>query len=231
MPNNSEPTQGRYGLNPDWESVAHHEDWAAQNGKTGIPSVDAANKINSKLVTDSVASSFNRPFFEKFKENFEANTDQHNKIGLIFIDLNDFKIVNDEEGHNKGDEILRKMVAFLRQHFRRNDELIDLTDHNNKTHNSISRYGGDEFVIICHNNNNDKNFEDNLILKMQEIVKSLDAPVKFSYGVAVFNKDLDASLDDTINRADENMFSYKEKNKRRGWKRKIKTIIKILMNP
>lgn len=56
------------------------------------------------------------------------------KIALYFIDLNDFKIINDRYGHEAGDRILVGIAAQLRGCLRNSD--------------TISRFGGDEFIII-----------------------------------------------------------------------------------
>lgn len=56
-------------------------------------------------------------------------------LGLIFMDLDDFKEVNDSEGHQAGDEVLRTMGHVLRQHTRKGMDFP-------------CRYGGDEFAVI-----------------------------------------------------------------------------------
>lgn len=56
------------------------------------------------------------------------------KIALYFIDLNDFKLINDRYGHEAGDKILMGIASALRACLRNSD--------------TISRFGGDEFIII-----------------------------------------------------------------------------------
>lgn len=227
----SEP-RARKGLNKDWEKVTQHEngDHSIENGVDPIRIIAAAEAIHQRIIIDPVTECFNRSYLDKFKEqNFNQEL-SHNKIGFIFIDLNDFKIINDEAGHLAGDKILSELVVFLRQFFRKSDEIVKLIDDDNE--NDVVRFGGDEFVIICHNNNNDENFEDNLLLKIQEIINKPDKPVNFSCGVAVFDKNLDQDLDDTIKRADENMYSNKKEVKRKSnsFLKKIKKIIRIIFD-
>lgn len=64
----------------------------------------------------------------------ESAIAQNRKISVLFIDLSDFKKMNDKYGHAAGDEILKQFSAELKSYFREND--------------LVGRWGGDEFVVV-----------------------------------------------------------------------------------
>ena len=176
------------------------------------PVLAAANKLNQEItnnkqelekyrqdsLVDSLTGCYNRNFFEKYKsENFDPNRD-HNKIGLVFVDLNDLKKTNDSLGHEAGDKLIKDSANFLKSNFRKDDTVI--------------RLGGDEFVVICRNYQEDQNFEENLYFKVDES-RILKSPVSFAFGVAVFDEKRDKNLDDTSHRADKLMYEHKREMK------------------
>jgi diguanylate cyclase (GGDEF)-like protein/PAS domain S-box-containing protein len=65
----------------------------------------------------------------------EALADNPEEVVVMFVDLDGFKAVNDDFGHEAGDEVLRAVATRLREAVRPSDD--------------VARYGGDEFVIVC----------------------------------------------------------------------------------
>ena len=85
--------------------------------------------------SDAVTGIFNRlAFFEQLQYLLDLSARELNPIALAYIDLDDFKRVNDERGHDEGDRILRLVAQILRQSTRRTDV--------------VARLGGDEFVVL-----------------------------------------------------------------------------------
>ncbi len=86
---------------------------------------------------DSLTDLLNRREFERRLDEAILSAEKHAaQHALIYIDLDQFKIVNDTCGHRAGDELLKRMSAILRKYIRQSDVL--------------ARLGGDEFGILLH---------------------------------------------------------------------------------
>jgi diguanylate cyclase (GGDEF)-like protein len=157
-------------------------------------------------VRDSLTGLYNRQYFEDFvvkliKKELRENRD----FSVIFIDLDNFKPINDNYGHTKGDEILKKVAEFLKQTFRDYD--------------IIARLGGDEFVVVIENLSNKDRIE-----KVRKVFEEVfkDFNLSFSYGVAnlkeVYLEGLNEEeiLNFMLILADRRMYEEKMERKRRG---------------
>ncbi|MDU7338026.1 MAG: GGDEF domain-containing protein [Clostridium sp.] len=91
------------------------------------------NIQNDQLRTDYLTGLFNRRYLDHHLSVKVKSRDKHLLAGMM-IDLDSFKKINDVYGHDSGDQALRHVAKILRKTFRRRD--------------FISRYGGDEFVIV-----------------------------------------------------------------------------------
>ena len=91
--------------------------------------------LNHLANNDPLTNLFNRRRFREELEDWVAQMERHESGGaLLFIDLDNFKYINDTLGHQKGDEILINFACLLRARVRETD--------------IIARLGGDEFAII-----------------------------------------------------------------------------------
>lgn len=94
-------------------------------------------KLSSRAYIDPLTKIYNRSFLEHISSSdcslvFEDNTG----ISLIALDIDNFKEINDTQGHIKGDQVLKNISSIAKKHIRDNDYII--------------RWGGDEFIIILH---------------------------------------------------------------------------------
>ena len=103
--------------------------------------------LESQLGIDQLTGTNNRGVFESElerplkiirgeTEEHRATTERLKEVSLIFVDLDHFKQINDTYGHPAGDEVLRKVSAFLMDSVRETD--------------IVARVGGEEFVVLMH---------------------------------------------------------------------------------
>jgi len=90
------------------------------------------DKIRYMSFHDYLTGLYNRAFFEE--ELARLNVERNLPLSIVMGDVNGLKMVNDTYGHEKGDELLKKVAEILKQSFRKSD--------------IISRWGGDEFIIL-----------------------------------------------------------------------------------
>lgn len=122
------------------------------------------------------------------------------KVGLMFLDLDKFKSINDTLGHLAGDQLLQSVAERLTVCLRESDTLC--------------RQGGDEFLILLENINSAQDVE-RIAAKIMEAMSRphlLDkhvTTVTFSIGVAIYPDDAE-SAESLIKRADEAMYVAKQ---------------------
>lgn len=91
--------------------------------------------LRSLAFIDELTGVLNRRGFEYFLGEKKRETERFRKtFGILFIDIDDFKQINDTYGHKIGDKVLKMVAEVLKSNLRIND--------------IVARYGGDEFVVI-----------------------------------------------------------------------------------
>jgi len=130
-----------------------------------------------------------------------SEVDQY-PMGIVLIDVDDFKKINDTHGHLVGDQILAAVGRRLQDSVR---------------NSNVGRYGGDEFLIGlpgCDKETTEKRAEEIALRLMADPISTSDGEIKISvsYGTAV-NSD-PVSLDRLIGMADRALYRQKEAKKR-----------------
>ncbi len=142
-----------------------------------------------------------RLFFDRLSHTLELRRRQHSGVGLLFVDVDAFKVINDKHGHRVGDQVLIATAQSLVAAARASD--------------TVARFGGDEFVILCENHDLDAQ---NLVALAQRIGALLDTGVStdktnvavaVSIGITTATADEDA--DELIRRADGAMYVAKQR--------------------
>lgn len=94
--------------------------------------------LKSLAITDDLTQLYNRRYFnETFKSLFSTAQRAKENLGFLMFDIDNFKLYNDNYGHDKGDEILKNVASILKECFCRNNDIV-------------CRMGGEEFGVIVY---------------------------------------------------------------------------------
>jgi diguanylate cyclase (GGDEF)-like protein len=150
--------------------------------------------------TDSLTGLFNRRHFLTLATfEFSKARTEETGLGMIMIDIDHFKAVNDQHGHPIGDQVLIQVAATLNSHIRQQD--------------LCCRYGGEEFLFLLPGSTPEGSLviADRLRLAVETLrvmVGSLAVQVTVSVGVACMQS-ADLTLENLIEQADKALFKAK----------------------
>jgi len=150
--------------------------------------------------TDSLTNVYTRRKIESLLNMELDRVKRHNKdLSLIFFDVDNFKLINDQLGHSIGDEVLEKISTFAKNSIRKTDYL--------------GRWGGEEFVIILPETNKEEAF--NIAMQLKEKISSKDFQINrnvtCSFGVSQYEES--DCADSLLTRADDAMYYVKRNGK------------------
>lgn len=142
-------------------------------------------------------------FYERLEHALDLAKRKEDYLAVIFLDLDEFKTVNDTFGHAQGDLLLQKVAKRI---------LVALREHD-----TFARLGGDEFVIMLE----DVEDREAIVNVLDRIKHALDTPISLgtnqvyitpSLGVALYPEDGD-DADDLLKKADMAMYNSKKHGK------------------
>jgi two-component system cell cycle response regulator len=162
-------------------------------------------KLADAAITDELTGLFNRRGFFTLGEQQCRLADRHSKcMSLLYIDLDGFKNINDELGHQTGDEALLDTANILRKTFRKSD--------------IIARIGGDEFAVLL-TEPSETPAEDVIIAHVMErfSLHNKQGGRKYelllSIGMAHYDPERPCSIDQLLNKADALMYDDKRRHR------------------
>ncbi len=161
-------------------------------------------KLEFLSVTDGLTNIYNHRYFrDALKNEYNRSKRLNKNLGLIMIDMDYFKTINDVYGHQTGDAVLEKVARTIEANIR----IID----------TVARYGGEEFVVILPESNDKEclNTAERLRKSIEEIDISVDGEklkITASFGVAVYPDCADTESD-LVNAADSALLIAKEQGK------------------
>jgi len=159
---------------------------------------------NKKLMmVDPLTQLYNRRGFEKLAQKLIAHSRrEHSNGSVLLLDIDFFKQVNDQFGHNSGDQILVELSKILKT--------------NNREDSIISRWGGEEFLILLADSDVSASMEvaNRLHSKIRQTKlaskTNKNAIMKFTVSIGIAPLDSNETLEDAINHADKALYQAKQ---------------------
>lgn len=162
--------------------------------------------LNKKVFVDALTSVRNKGGFDEYMNGVQERVDKGElkEYGIGIFDCDDLKTINDQNGHDKGDIYLKTASRLICRIFQ---------------HSPVFRIGGDEFAIFLQND--DFKNRDALVKEFEEARKEICTSaentwdqVHIALGIAVYDPEMDQSVNDTMRRADKIMYENKRQAKR-----------------
>lgn len=156
-----------------------------------------------KAERDHLTNLYNRVFIS---EKLPKLLKQKKDLSICIVDIDSFKQINDTYGHLAGDDVIKTIAYVLNSETRKTDFVV--------------RWGGDEFLIIATNINDNclVSLNERINRRLEEISKQFGFSISVSMGIAACSKGHD--IEAMIQLADKNMYSRKEA--KRGEQRTVK---------
>lgn len=162
--------------------------------------IENTKLVNKLAYQDSLTGLANRTYFVA---ELEKSIVLEQPVGVMLLDLNRFKQINDKFGHLSGDEVLRAIADLLVESF--------------PEPHIPARLGGDEFVVLLRDITRQSQLEENISFIRRKgknftvTLGELALPVEYSVGGAFYQTG--DTLDELLMRADEQMYSEKYKDR------------------
>ena len=160
-------------------------------------------KIERLASHDALTSLANRRTFNlQFEIFFELSKRHGRELTVLFIDIDDFKTLNDNYGHMLGDEVLKMVSSILSQSMRKSD--------------LVARWGGEEFAVLLHDTNKEDGYKiaekiRHNIQTHTELKNFTGDAVTVSIGLTVLHAD--DTMDALLVRADSALYRAKREGK------------------
>ncbi len=183
----------------------HFLTFLAQHISTSIDKRLRQQKLHFQALHDSVTGLTNRSLFlDRLEHAFlRASRAKKADLAVLFIDFDDFKAINDNFGHQAGDDILKEAAVRMQNQLRSSD--------------TLARLGGDEYAILLEDIEDDA-----LVLTIsQRILTAMEHPIEsannlitcsISIGICLLDKNV-SHFEDLLKNADHAMYHAKSRGK------------------
>ena len=169
-----------------------------------------SDKLEELSMCDALTGIPNRRFFQDaYDKKYKEILRDGKRVALMMVDVDYFKLYNDNYGHWQGDDCLKKVASALRKTLKRPTDMV-------------ARYGGEEFVIILKDVDKEgaKTVAESLVkaveqMKIPHAHSSVSEFVTISVGVALKEVDEEISQEELVKLADEQLYRAKESGRNR----------------
>ncbi len=163
---------------------------------------DISERYRKISMTDGLTGFYNKKTGEHIiRKCFEEELDADETCGIVIMDIDDFKNVNDEYGHSEGDFWIRKCADIIRVSLGNIDIAL--------------RFGGDEFIVMYRNT--DKESVASRLEAIRSTIKgeaaSHNIKISISAGVCMVRRSDNYSFDLLLKKADEALYTSKDRGK------------------
>ena len=194
----------------------YDEEQAFFNAAWGMLSLALAIAIQGELaILDRLTGVVNHAYFlKRLAQEIERSNRYQLSLGLLMIDIDNFKAINDTLGHPQGDEVLKRVAKLIKQGLR----AIDL----------VGRYGGEEFIVLLPETGSAEGpgGSSGAMVVAERIRKAIEEEfhgsqkpmaVTVSIGVATrrYPQDRDMDAQELVRLADEQLYKAKQTGKNR----------------
>lgn len=159
-------------------------------------------KLKKRLMEDTLTGAYNREFFNTMVHSLRRSCEEHSAmLGVIMLDIDYFKKINDTYGHNRGDAVLVELSRCVQSSLRQNDFFV--------------RWGGEEFItLVCINSAQEvEMIAENLRIKIQENYFEEIEHLTCSFGTTIMDET--KSLIENVQKADEALYRAKKEGRNR----------------
>jgi len=151
---------------------------------------------------DALTNLYNRAFaIDYLNQKLKEASRNNSAISVFFIDVDDFKNINDQYGHELGDKVLILVANVLTETVRQRD--------------LVARFGGDEFMVVLEDINNNQSLQlvaEKILNKLSEQENQLHPPISVSIGISSCQNG-NVSSNKLISQADIAMYESKNLGK------------------
>lgn len=164
------------------------------------------DKLKKLALLDPLTGLYNRRYFESVIDKLlQVSKRKDEPLCLVIIDIDNFKTINDNYGHDVGDDVIKSLADILLSQLRKSD--------------ITTRIGGEEFAVVFPNTS--LNDTEKLTNKIRKVIENLEIKIdvrnKISFtvsiGVSIYNNDIDSCVKTILKRADEALYKAKNSGK------------------